>query len=112
MTSIRRIYQLHTNDPTEINLLLSQLAERLDQIEGYRGTPTFQAAPDLNTKKLTNIGAATGLKDALSGEVAWGIGAVYLTTTEAAPAVGTWEQEYSGDLFGTGTTIYAYKRTA
>ena len=111
MTTIRRIYQLHTNEPSEINLLLSQLAERLDQIEGYRGTPTFQAAPDLNEKKVTNIGAATVNTDALTPAVAWGVGSVYLTAVETAPAVGTWEQIYADDLFGTGDTIYAYRRT-
>jgi hypothetical protein len=45
MTEIRRIYRLNAATPEEINLVLSQIGDRLDQLEGFRGKGNFLVAP-------------------------------------------------------------------
>jgi uncharacterized protein YbjT (DUF2867 family) len=45
MTEIRRIYRVDTNDPEGINRVLADLADRLDQLEGYRGKGRFLLIP-------------------------------------------------------------------
>ncbi len=43
MAESKKLYRLSAVNLNELNLLLSQLGERLDSMEGYRGNPTFQA---------------------------------------------------------------------
>lgn len=40
----------------QLNRVLSKLADRLDQIEGYRGTPTFHGDLDLQGNAIRNVG--------------------------------------------------------
>lgn len=45
MPEIRRIYRVDTNDPEGINRVLADLADRLDQLEGFRGKGNFLVIP-------------------------------------------------------------------
>jgi hypothetical protein len=42
----------------EINQKLSFLMDRLDQMEGYRGTPSFHSNVEMNSNRITEIGPA------------------------------------------------------
>lgn len=58
MTTQRRIYRVMSNSVDEINSILSQIADRLDAQEGWRGTPLFKANVDFDGNRGTNTGAA------------------------------------------------------
>jgi len=42
MPESKRIYRIHSIDLAEINRVLGQLADRLDELEGFRGEPTIR----------------------------------------------------------------------
>lgn len=42
MSDAKRIYRIHSLDLAEINRVLAQIADRLDELEGFRGTPTIR----------------------------------------------------------------------
>jgi len=54
----RRVYRINSSNPDEINRVLSEIAERMDQLEGYRGQGDFKTVPisqqqaDANTEVL------------------------------------------------------------
>jgi len=43
MSEVKTFYHISSLTLQEINLVLSQLGNRLDQIEGYRGEPIFRS---------------------------------------------------------------------
>lgn len=45
MTEVRRIYRINTASAEELNLVLSQIGDRMDQLEGFRGKGNFLVAP-------------------------------------------------------------------
>lgn len=48
MTEVRQLYRigaLNPDDPSEINRYLKDIADRLDQLEGFRGQGIFKTAP-------------------------------------------------------------------
>jgi len=45
MPEVRRIYRLNSASVEELNFVLSQLGDRLDQLEGFRGKGNFLIAP-------------------------------------------------------------------
>lgn len=49
----------------QLNRILSLLADRIDKLEGYRGTPTFRAPMDMQGNRITSAGAAAVDDDAL-----------------------------------------------
>lgn len=64
MTTLRQQYRiLNPTDLTDavnqLNNLLAQITDRLDQIEGYRGTPAFESAIDMKGNDITNVGTIT-----------------------------------------------------
>lgn len=42
MPESKRIYRIHTMSLSEINQVLAQIADRLDELEGFRGEPTIR----------------------------------------------------------------------
>jgi hypothetical protein len=62
LTEIKTHYNLFTSDLAELNRVLNQIANRLDALEGLRGTPTFHANLDIKNNKITNVtdGSASG----------------------------------------------------
>ena len=51
---------------TQMNLILSQLSDRLDAIEGNRGTPTFYSDVDAQGNKVQNVADPTNPSDAVN----------------------------------------------
>ncbi len=69
MTEIRQILRIFPDRRLDglvdqLNRVLVQITDRLDQMEGHRGTPKFWADVDLNDNKLENVEAATVDSDA------------------------------------------------
>lgn len=54
----------------ELNFLLQRMADRMDKIEGIRGTPSMEAALDMNSNKITELAPGTDDTDALNAEQA------------------------------------------
>ena len=63
MATTKEIYRLNSLNVEEINRLLQRLQDRLDKIEGWRGTPEFQADISLNSNKVTEVADATADTD-------------------------------------------------
>lgn len=64
MTEIKTVYSINQLDLSELNRTMAKIAERLDKLEGLRGTPRFYSAPDMGGNKITNTEQGTA-----SGEV-------------------------------------------
>jgi len=45
MAEVRRIYRVNSSDLGELNRVLADLADRMDQLEGYRGKGDFKTIP-------------------------------------------------------------------
>lgn len=43
----------------QLNVLLSRISSRLDQMDGTRGTPKYNADIDLQGHNITNVGTIT-----------------------------------------------------
>lgn len=137
MNEARRIYHINSSDTNEINYILDQIAERLDQMEGYRGNPEFKADINFGGNKGTNAGTALGLSDVatlgnvstetnalispittLIVNIVYPVGAMLMTTKSANPSTylgGTWESVSIGTfgtIINTDEIIYVYRRTA
>lgn len=61
MTEARRVYRVTGNTAEEINRILSLLADRLDELEGFRGQGNFLKPPTsqadaTNTAELARYG--------------------------------------------------------
>jgi len=64
MTTIRQHYRIVNPSSLEdlanqLNTILVHISERLDEMQGYRGTPQFQADVDLDGHNLLNVGTIT-----------------------------------------------------
>lgn len=125
MTTLRYQYRVvnpadFTDLSNQLNNLFSQVGNRLDQMEGWRGTPAFQSDIDLGGNKGVNAGVATETSDLTQlGQVTDDladvltrnkpVGTIHITTDPANPfsylAYGTWE------LFGSGTSILNFVPT-
>ena len=68
MTEIKTHYNISNLDAREINFALNQIANRLDALEGLRGTPKFYANINANDHKIQNVTDATAAKEALTSE--------------------------------------------
>lgn len=61
----RQSYTLSSNNIAELNFILAQISNRLDELEGRRGTPRFKSNVDMGSNRITSVGNATGDNDAL-----------------------------------------------
>ncbi len=52
MAESKKIYRISSLNLSEINLILSQLGDRLDQMEGYRGNPVLRSDTTLTQSDL------------------------------------------------------------
>jgi hypothetical protein len=110
----RRVYRLACGTIDEMNFILSQIADRLDQMEGYRGQPEFKSDVNLGGNLAVNSGTASAAEDLtplgqVSSEAAsWltynkPVGTIHITTSSANPATylgyGTWA------AYGTGRVL-------
>ena len=70
----KEIYRLNSLNVEEINRLLQRLQDRLDKIEGWRGTPEFQTDISLKSNKVTEVADATADTDSPNfGQTAEGV---------------------------------------
>jgi hypothetical protein len=62
MAEIKTHYNINNLDARDINFVLNQIANRLDALEGLRGTPRFYADINAGANKITNAteGDASG----------------------------------------------------
>lgn len=110
----RRVYRISSGTIDEMNFVFSQIADRLDQMEGYRGSPEFKADVNLGGNVAVNSGTASDAEDLtplgqVSDEAAsWlafnkPVGTIHITTESANPATylgyGTWA------AYGTGRVL-------
>jgi hypothetical protein len=49
MTQQKQIYRLNQLTITEVNRLLASIADRFDELEGYRGSPTIRSPMTMPT---------------------------------------------------------------
>lgn len=126
----------------QLNRLFGLLADRIDKLEGLRGTPTFYADLDLQNNKATNAAGGVASDDlATKNQVQasqFPVGAIFLSMVITNPntllGYGTWAVVGTGKLhigtgtggaglvgsFGTGienvatprTVVYIWQRTA
>jgi len=66
MAESRKIYRIQALDINQINWQLAQLANRLDELEGWRGTPTFRSDLDIQSNKIRSMADATAQDDAVA----------------------------------------------
>ena len=106
MPEVRRIYRVGSNDPEEINRTFADLADRLDQMEGFRDTPHFRGAPNMGGNRATNLADGTASSDAAAkGQIqsSWPIGSIFISVVSTNPATllgfGTWT------AFGAGRVL-------
>lgn len=62
----RRIYRLNSLNTEEINRLFAMLADRIDELEGRRGTPAFKSNVNMGSNRITSLGTAQVSSDAIS----------------------------------------------
>ena len=56
MTEIRDTLRFNSVDLDELNRVMGRLQDRLDALEGLRGTPAFHSDVDVKTNTLFNVG--------------------------------------------------------
>lgn len=66
MKESRSSYLISDLNLTDLNFVLSQIADRLDELEGRRGTPSFNSDVDMNGNKVTDAAAATNASDVVT----------------------------------------------
>lgn len=64
MTEARRSYRINNLTTQELNFVLQLLADRLDELEGRRGTPTFKGNVVMDGNRITDVGSPTDSTDA------------------------------------------------
>lgn len=63
MSEARRTYKLSVLEISQLNFILSLIADRLDELEGRRGTPLFKNHIDMSLNRITNAGDAVADTD-------------------------------------------------
>jgi|SRR5574343_898000 hypothetical protein len=111
MTEQRDIYRIHgardVDDlATQANLALSRISDRLDQMEGYRGNPSFKNHVFMNRNRLIDLDEPTEATQAATknyaDQFALPVGFVVLLTVATNPGTllgyGTWTQIAQGQF--------------
>ncbi|MBW2621282.1 MAG: hypothetical protein JRD68_00120 [Deltaproteobacteria bacterium] len=66
MAGIKETYRVPTNSVDSINNALSFIMDRLDKLEGFRGTPEFQADVSLTDHQITKVADGQAADDGVS----------------------------------------------
>jgi carbonic anhydrase/acetyltransferase-like protein (isoleucine patch superfamily) len=91
-----------------LNFLLQRFADRIDRIEGIRGTASIESDLDMNSNRLTEVGAASDESDALILSQATGSSPTFtsltvtFSVTMGANAVIGGDARITGDAIITG----------
>lgn len=65
----RQNYTIGNMELGQLNFVLTLLGNRLDELEGRRGTPTFKNVPDMDGNRISNVGVPTQPADALTKDI-------------------------------------------
>jgi len=92
MTELRRVYRVNSSDAEELNRVLAQIADRQDELEGYRGKGEFLTIPSSAegasaATDLARYGDVISYADAASSEAAGGIFLGVIVTVSANTVV-------------------------
>lgn len=112
MAEVRQVYRVGSSDPEELNRILALVADRLDQMEGFRDTPHLRGALNLGGNKATNGASATDSTDVpIKSQLAeaWPVGSIFISVVSTDPATllgfGTWS------AFGAGRVMVGLNAT-
>ena len=90
MPEVRRIYRIGSSNPEELNRVLADIADRLDQMEGFRDAPHFRASVNMGGNRGTNAAEGTANTDvAVKGQLesTYPVGALFFCTVSTDPAI-------------------------
>lgn len=62
----RRTFRVGSLSVDQINFALGLIADRLDELEGRRGTPQFKNNVDMGANRITSVGDAVEISDAIT----------------------------------------------
>lgn len=85
MPELRRIYRVNSTDLGELNRVFADMADRLDQLEGYRGKGDFKTIPKSSqaasaSTDLARYGQVITYADSAASAAAGGVfGSVIVT---------------------------------
>ena len=85
--------------------MLTQLGERLDSMEGFRGNPVMQSYIDMNGHKVTNAVKGTAAGDAVTKDQ---ITPTLLDTPYSAGGSASFTQDITGEDFEEAALIWGY----
>jgi hypothetical protein len=79
VAEIKETLRIQDLNLDEVNRIMGRLQDRLDSLEGYRGTPAFYSDVDMKQKYLTNVaGMSTETSDmTMSGTTTFEGGATF-----------------------------------
>ena len=88
MAEVRRHFMINQLDLNELNLVLAQIADRMDQLEGYRGKGEFKTIPKSTqaasvSTDLARYGDVITYADTAADTVAAGVFAGTVVTIRA-----------------------------
>ncbi len=88
MTEVRRVYRINSSDLGELNRVLADLADRMDQLEGYRGKGDFKTIPSSTqgasaSTDLARYGDVITYADSAAGTAAGGVFSSVVVTISA-----------------------------
>lgn len=65
----RQNYNISSLNLDQLNFTLALISDRLDELEGRRGTPLFKNVPDMDGNRISNVGTPQETKDALTKDI-------------------------------------------
>jgi hypothetical protein len=88
MTELRRIYRVNSPDLGELNRVLADMADRMDQLEGYRGKGDFKTIPSSSqgaseSTDLARYGDVITYADSAASSAAGGVFGFVIVTISA-----------------------------
>lgn len=88
MTELRRVYRINSSDLGELNRVLADMADRMDQLEGYRGKGDFKTIPASTqgasaSTDLARYGDVITYADSAASSAAGGVFGSVIVTIQA-----------------------------
>lgn len=101
MAEIRENLRLSDLNLEELNRIMGRLQDRLDELEGRRGTPLFKSSVDMDGNRITNSVTSSQTTDTVIqseinalGPILWPVGSVFVAVVSTNPGTllgfGTW----------------------
>lgn len=105
MAKMREVLRLPTWNMTAMNRLLARISERLDQVEGFRGSPQFRDNIDMEQHRIRDMADGVDSTDAVTK------GQLDTATAGIATGIPTWDpaRTYVEDGYVVGGDGYIYR---